>query len=164
VTALATSDAGEVKLHQSGSDPKSGSDLNGLDYLAAGYGEGTVNVYQRHRLCIRRTFVADGNHGQIVERAAWTPDSQFFVFAIFSSRGHSAWHHWTFVWSRRDGKIHSLDDAYSSNLVAGTMTDRFRLTAPDRITTRIWNGSDEGKPLSVWLSQVHWKPGIGDSR
>ena len=159
VTALATSDAGEVKLDQSGSDPKSSSDVDGLDHVAAGYGEGTVSIYQRRKLRIRRSFVSDGNHGQIVEHAAWTPNSQFFVFATFSSGGHSAWHHWTFVWSRRDGKIHSLDDAYFS-----TMTDRFRLTAPDRIQTLLWDSSNYGKPLSVRLSQVHWKPGIGDSR
>ncbi len=163
-TALATSDAGKVKLDQSGSDLGSsdlgsGSVPDGLDYLAVGYGEGTVKIFRRHKLCIRRSFVSDGNHGQIVEHAAWTPNSQFFVFATFSSGGHSAWHHWTFVWSRRDGKIHSLDDAYSS-----TMTDRFRLTAPDRIRTLLSDSSGSGKPLSVRLSRVQWKPGIGDRR
>ena len=158
VMALATSDAGKVKRDQSGGNTGS-SVPDGLDYVAAGYGEGTVKIYRRHHLCIRRSFVSDGNHGQIIERAAWTPDSQFFVFATFSSGGHSAWHHWTFVWSRRDGKIHTLDDAYSS-----IMTDRFRLTAPDRMSTLLAGGSGSGKPLSVRLSQVHWKPGIGDSR
>ena len=135
----------------------SGSDNYAL--LLCTHSHATVKIYRRHRLCIRRSFVADGNHGQIIERAAWTPDSQFFVFTTFSSGGHSAWHHWTFVWRRRDGKIHNLDDAYSP-----TMTDRFRPDAPDRIDTVIEDGSGSGASLSVYLSRVHWKPGIGGLR
>ena len=122
-------------------------------------GEGTVTIYRRHNLFVRRSFLSDGNHGQVIERAAWTPDSRFFVFVTTSSGGHSPWHHWTFVWSRRDNKVHSLDDAYFP-----TMTEAFRLTAPDRITTLLSDGSNSGKLLIVRLSRVHWKLGIGESR
>ena len=126
--------------------------------------EATVNIYHCGRLSIQRSFVsADGNHGQNIEHAAWTSNSRFFVFTTFSSGGHSAWHHWTFVWSRRDNKIHSLDDAYYPQ-TAGTMAADFRLTAPDRISTLLADGSNSGRPLSVRLSQVHWKPGLGDRR
>lgn len=59
--------------------------------------EGTVRIYNHGRLRVRRSFLSDGNHGQIVERAAWTPDSRFFVFVTTSSGGHSPWQHWTFV-------------------------------------------------------------------
>ena len=124
--------------------------------------EGTVTISYHSLSRVRRRFVSDGNHGQIIERAAWTPDSCFFVFVTTSSGGHSPWHHWTFVWSRRDNKIHSLDDAYPQT--GGTMTDAFRLTAPDRIHTLLWDNSDNGKPLAVRLSRVQWKPGIGDRR
>lgn len=44
------------------------------------------------------------------------------------------------------------------------MTSDFRLTAPDHVTTLLWDNSDNGKPLTVRLSRMHWKPGIGDSR
>ena len=119
--------------------------------------EGVVTLYRRGRPRACRSFVSDGNHGQIVERAAWTPDSRFFVFTTSSSGGHSPWHHWTFAWSRRDNKIHSLDDAYSS-----TMTEAFQLKAPDFLTTCFQN--EDGRALTVRLSRVHWKPGIGASR
>ncbi len=44
------------------------------------------------------------------------------------------------------------------------MTDEFRLTAPDRLSTLFWNDSDNEKLLTVRLSRVHWKPGIGQFR
>ncbi len=130
-------------------------------------GEGFVEVRRRAGLlCIRRSFVSDdGEHGQIVEKAAWTPDARFFVFTTASSGGHSAWHHWTFVWSRRDDRIHSLDDAYSSPTVAGTTRASFRLTKPDRISTYLLGGMDASEmPSTVSLSRVHWKYGIGAER
>ncbi len=132
---------------------------------AAGSGEGIVEV-RRHGRRVRRGFVSgDGRHGQIVEQAAWTPDARFFVFTTTSSGGHSAWHHWTFVWSRRDDRIHSFDDAYSSPTVAGTTTASFRLTKPDRISTYLLGGTDASEmPITVSLSRVRWKYGIGSER
>ncbi len=124
-------------------------------------GEGFVEVRRRAGLlCIRRSFVSDdGEHGQIVEKAAWTPDARFFVFTTASSGGHSAWHHWTFVWSRRDDRIHSLDDAYSP-----TTTSNFRLTKPDRISTHLLGTDARRTPITVSLSRVRWKYGIGAER
>lgn len=122
--------------------------------------EGTIKIYRRGRLSIQRSFVsADGNHGQNIEHAAWTPDSRFFVFSTSSSGGHSPWHHWTFVWSRRDNNIHNLDDAYSP-----TMTEDFRLKSPNILTTRFQDQKEEGRVFTVRLSQVRWRLGIGDRR
>ncbi len=35
----------------------------------------------------RNFFSPGGTHGRVVEHAAWTPDSQYFVFATYSSGG-----------------------------------------------------------------------------
>ena len=130
-------------------------------------GEGVVTLFRNgKRLCTRRSFVSgDGNHGEVVERAAWTPDSSFFVFTTFSSGGHSAWHHWTFVWSRRDNKIHSFDDAYQC-----TVTASFQVRKPDVLSTRVLDvhavgdATSPGAPITVRLSRVRWKPGAGMNR
>jgi hypothetical protein len=41
----------------------------------------------------------DGEHGYGVNKAAWTPNSQFFVYSLESSGGHSAWHSPDACWS-----------------------------------------------------------------
>ncbi len=132
-------------------------------------GEGIVTVSRSgKRPCIRRSFASgDGEHGEVIERVAWTPDSYFFVLTTFSSGGHSAWHHWTFVWSRRDNKIHSFDDACQC-----TVTASFQVRWPDILSTRMLDvhapedkdATSPGVPIVVRLSRVRWKPGIGMDR
>src|SRR5664279_2912042 len=34
----------------------------------------------------------DGEHGQSVAKASWTPDSQFFVYSLGNTGGHQPWH------------------------------------------------------------------------
>jgi hypothetical protein len=48
---------------------------------------------------------ADGEHGQYVENASWTPDSQFFVYSTYNTGGHSVWQSVYFFYRRRDSKI-----------------------------------------------------------
>jgi len=52
----------------------------------------------------------DGEHGLVVEKAAWTPDSGFFVYSMSSSGGHQPWHSPTYYVSVNDRKIRRLDD------------------------------------------------------
>jgi hypothetical protein len=70
----------------------------------------------------------DGEHGFGVERAAWTPNSKFFVYSMSSSGGHQAWHFPTDFIDVSDFKIRSLDK------YLGPITDPdFELIAPDII-------------------------------
>ena len=75
----------------------------------------------------------DGEHGYAVIKAEWTPDSQFFVFSLQSSGGHSPWHSPTKFYSRKQQRIMSLDDALHDSL-----TGQFVISAPDKVTVRLW--------------------------
>ena len=49
-------------------------------------------------------------HGEGVERAAWTPDSKFFVFDTNFSGGHQPWHAPAYFYARRQNRFRRLDD------------------------------------------------------
>jgi dipeptidyl aminopeptidase/acylaminoacyl peptidase len=81
-------------------------------------------------LCSKDYSSEDGEHGFGVEKAAWTPDSKFFVYSLSSSGGHQAWHFPTDFISTIDGKVRRLDE------FVGPVTDpSFALIAPDTIKT-----------------------------
>lgn len=92
----------------------------------------------------------DGEHGFGVERASWTPDSQFFVFSMSSSGGHQAWHFPTDFIAVHDFKIWSLDD------YLGTITDPdFVLRDTDFIKTVGRKATDlEETIFDVRLSEI----------
>ena len=70
----------------------------------------------------------DGEHGRNVQKAEWSPDSQFFVFSTASSGGHSPWHWQTYFYDRQRNTFKEVDD------FTGPIIKRnFKLTAPDRI-------------------------------
>lgn len=57
-----------------------------------------------------QSFVSiDGEHGLIVVRSAWSPNSNYFVFSGKSSGGHQPWHSPLFVYSRRTNRLFKLD-------------------------------------------------------
>jgi hypothetical protein len=76
----------------------------------------------------------DGEHGYGVTNAAWTPDSQFYVYSLQSSGGHSPWHSPVQVFCRADNKIRSLDDALND----AVMSPEFVISAPDRVTVDLY--------------------------
>ena len=103
----------------------------------APYGCGESEIIIRTKkgkiLCSKNYGSEDGEHGFGVERAAWTPDSKFFIYSMSSSGCHQAWHFPTDFIAVSDFKIRSLDN------YLGLVTDPdFELTAPDiiRITGR----------------------------
>jgi hypothetical protein len=96
----------------------------------------------------------DGEHGYVVVRAAWTPNSTFFVYSLASSGGHQPWHTPIHYVSVRDSKIRSLDDYIG----AVTQPD-FELRAPDTIKAigASWTpgkGLGEESPFEVSLSHL----------
>ena len=89
----------------------------------------------------------DGEHGYAVTKAAWTPDSQFFVFNLENSGGHSPWHSPTKFYARKQQKIMSLDEALHDSVTGGD----FVIGAPDKVTVRLWF---KKKKITVSLSQL----------
>ena len=96
----------------------------------AHYGSGESEIVLKTTdgkiLCSKSYGSADGEHGFGVERAAWTPDSQFFVYSMSSSGGHQSWHFPTHVISIRDAKIMDID-----NLLGPVTDPDFELKAPN---------------------------------
>jgi hypothetical protein len=90
---------------------------------------------------------SDGQHGQEILRAGWTPDSQWFVASTVSSGGHQPWARPLWAYSRARNEVFDLD---RSGIVA---VDTFRVSAPDRVrTTVVCPPSEEHKPLTFQLS------------
>lgn len=93
-----------------------------------GSGESRVEIHAASGalLCSRSYGSWDGEHGFGVERAAWTPDSRFFVYSMSSSGGHQAWHFPTDFIAIQDRRIRRIDQ------YVGPITDpEFKLRAPD---------------------------------
>jgi len=87
------------------------------------------------RLLAQRDYTSpDGQHGYGVGKAAWTPDSNFFVFILANSGGHQPWHSPVDFFSRSLNKIFSLDDA----LHGAVTNNRFSVTAPDGVTVKLY--------------------------
>jgi hypothetical protein len=76
----------------------------------------------------------DGEHGYGVTKAAWTPDSRFFVYSIESSGGHQSWHTPVQFFSRSENKIVRLDDV----LKDAVSNPQFVVSAPDHVTVELW--------------------------
>lgn len=79
-------------------------------------------------LCSKSYGSEDGEHGFGVEKAAWTPDSKFFVYSMSSSGGHQSWHYPVDFIAMIDCKIFSLD-----NLVGPITDPDFTLSDPDNL-------------------------------
>lgn len=95
------------------------------------------------KLTTRKDFTSDeGDQGLSIDNAAWSPDSQFFVFTTFSVGGHMAWQFPTFFFDRRDKKIHDFVD-----FLAPIAEGEFVLKSPDNITLTIWTPMTLEKPL-----------------
>lgn len=76
-----------------------------------------------------------GTNGYYVDQAKWTPDSQFFVFSMISSGGHSPWSFPTMVYSRQKNQIAKLSDMIDGRpLLSGT----FQVSAPHSLSVVTW--------------------------
>jgi hypothetical protein len=85
-------------------------------------------------LCFADYSSEDSEHGYGVAKAAWTPDSQFFVYSLQSSGGHSPWHTPVEFYNRRRNKILSLDNAVGD----GIADPEFSIREPDEITVTLY--------------------------
>jgi hypothetical protein len=98
------------------------------------------------RLCTLDYSSEDGEHGFGVVKAAWTPDSQYFVFSLTSSGGHQSWHAPTLFYSVKIRAIFSLDGYVEGS---GIAKGDFTLKAPNIVVTEVWK--DKSVPVSFHL-------------
>lgn len=100
-----------------------------------GRGESCIEIRSSMGLVKSRTCYQsdDGEHGAGLERAAWTPDSQFFVYSTSSSGGHQPWAFPTYFYSALDDRTRLLDD------FVGPITEpEFSVMVPDVVSTVTW--------------------------
>jgi len=84
----------------------------------------------------------DHEHGDGVVQAQWTADSQFFVFCVDSSGGHSPMQTPVWFYSRKLSKFFVLDDLLHGSVGFA----HFEVTAPDKVSVTLnsgkkWSGS-----------------------
>jgi len=77
---------------------------------------------------------SDGTHGYEVMQAAWTPNSQFFIYSMEDSGGRAAWHSPTWFFSRKLNRMLSLDNALNDSV----SFPNFKLIPPDEVTVTLW--------------------------
>lgn len=94
----------------------------------------------------------DGDHGLIVDRAEWTPDSQFFIYDAYSSGGHQPWFLPVYFYSGANNKIYYFSDV-SGFTVAGS---GFTVVAPDIVTFTVYTSHGMGPTTtkSFKLSEI----------
>jgi hypothetical protein len=81
----------------------------------------------------------DGEHGYGMVKGAWTPDSQFFVFSLESSGGHSAWHPRVYFFSRKQREFISLDEKLKDAVV----NPQFTISPPDIVTVELMSNKQK---------------------
>ena len=98
----------------------------------------------------------DGEHGRNVQKAEWSPDSQFFVFSTASSGGHSPWHWQTYFYDRKRKVFKEVD-----NFTGPVIKRNFKLSAPDWIEVEVQGTTSDpmdianGHPEKRRLSALH---------
>jgi hypothetical protein len=66
-----------------------------------------------------------GMNGYYVDHGKWSPDSQFFVYSLISSGGHSPWSFPIMVYSRKQKRIAKFSDMIGGpTLVGGIQVHR----------------------------------------
>jgi hypothetical protein len=94
-----------------------------------------------------------GANGYYVFAATWSPDSQFFVYSMSSSGGHSPWSFPMWVYSRQKNVIADFSAMIGNN---PTVSGDFKFTGPHTISATTWEkaGSDNKLPVSVDLEDA----------
>jgi hypothetical protein len=98
-----------------------------------------------------------GMNGYYVYRAEWSPDSQFFVYSLVSSGGHSPWSFPIMVFERKSSRIVSFSDMIDGK---PTLSGEFSFSAPHSLRATTWkrpgSAGDKGLekiPITVDLKE-----------
>lgn len=92
-------------------------------------------------------FSEDGEHGFGVTKAAWTPDSNFFLYSMESSGGHQSWHSPVYVFRRKTNNIFNLDKQLRDSIA----NPQFEITAPDKVKVKLFFSK---RTVTVTLSSM----------
>ena len=94
-----------------------------------------------------------GGHGNYVETAKWSPDSQFFVYTMSSSGGHHPWYFPMEVYSRQKNIFASDDVVIGDKPV---LSKDFKFTGPHTVLVTIsaTAGLDKEVPTAVDLEEA----------
>jgi hypothetical protein len=92
-----------------------------------------------------------GMNGYYVAHGKWSPDSQFFVYSLISSGGHSPWSFPIIVCSRKQKRI-----AKFSDMIGGypTLSGEFKFAGPHTLVATTWKqpgALEDHVPISVDL-------------
>src|ERR1700733_4783981 len=96
--------------------------------------ESVVEIHDvdNHVLATDNLRSATQSNGRNVQKTAWTPDSQFFVFSTASSGGHSPWNWQTYVYNRKTNQFLELD-----NFTGPIIKRDFAISPPDWIEVAV---------------------------
>src|SRR6201993_332513 len=95
-----------------------------------------------------------GANGYYVVNAKWSPDSQFFVYSMSSSGGHSPWSFPIMVYGRKKNFIANFSDMIGGN---PTISRDFNFSGPHTIVATTWKQSgsiDDGIAVAVDLEDA----------
>ena len=89
-------------------------------------------------LSVKDFSSSDSNHGGVVAKDDWTPDSQFFVFNVESSGGHQPWRSPVWFYSRRDQKFREISELLGGRPVLEVSALPFEIIAPHSVRVTTW--------------------------
>jgi hypothetical protein len=98
-----------------------------------------------------------GMNGYYVAAALWSPDSQYFVFSLISSGGHSPWSYPMKVYSLKRNQIANFSDMIGGN---PTVSDQFRFSGPHTVVASTWKqpgSTDIAVPVTIDLEAAFQK-------
>jgi hypothetical protein len=98
-----------------------------------------------------------GTNGYYVYSAKWSPDSQFFVFSMTSSGGHSPWSYPTMVYSRQKNLIAKFSDMIDGK---PTLSGDFSFSGPHTLVASTWKqpgALDDKVAVTVDLEEAFGK-------
>ena len=93
-----------------------------------------------------------GANGYYVDTAQWSPDSQFFVYSLVSSGGHSPWSHPTMVYSVQHNRFVHLSDMIDGRPL---LSEKFQFSGAHQLTATTWKkdgAPDDPVPVSIDLA------------
>ena len=116
----------------------------------SGAAESRIEIlsHEGKRIWIVKYTSSDGEHGFGVVKAAWTPDSQYFVYSLASSGGHEPGRSPIFFYDRKVERVRSFDQEVGVVIKAD-----FSLAPPDFLEVVIRNNG-ESKNVRIALSDL----------
>jgi hypothetical protein len=98
-----------------------------------------------------------GSNGYYVVTAQWSPDSQFFVFSLSSSGGHSPWSFPMKVYGLKQNAFADFSGMINGN---PTVSGDFKFSGPHTVTASTWKqpgDTDDKVPVTVDLEAAFAK-------